>query len=172
MTSILCLTLLQAAALAVSADPAPLAATTYAEAHRATMETGKPMLVMVSTDWCAPCQMMKKSVLPHVLTRGLLRKLAFAVVNPDRDGELASRLTGGGPIPQLLLFRKTANGWSRKELIGGQSEETVKEFITEGIAQKNSDKTKESSDKSDDKNVPPAGQKTVNHDDTDETRHG
>ena len=25
----------------------------YAAAHQATMETGKPMVVMVSTEWCA-----------------------------------------------------------------------------------------------------------------------
>ncbi len=113
----------------------PAAAETYAEAHRTTTQTGKPMVVMVSTDWCPPCQMMKKTIMPRVRERGLLRKVAFAIVNPDRDQELAEQLTGGGPIPQLVMFRRTANGWIRKKLIGGQSVETVEEFISEGLTQ-------------------------------------
>ena len=98
------------------------------------------MVVMVSTDWCPPCQMMKKTVMPRVRERGLLRKVAFAMVNPDRDGELAEQITGGGPIPQLVMFRRTTNGWIRKKLIGGQSVETVEEFISEGLTQDAADK--------------------------------
>ena len=93
------------------------------------------MVVMVSTDWCPPCQVMKKTILPRVRERGLLRKVAFAVVNPDRDGDLAEKLTGGGPIPQLVMFRKTADGWMRRKLVGGQSVETVEQFIKEGLSQ-------------------------------------
>jgi thioredoxin-like negative regulator of GroEL len=140
MTTALCLTLIQAAMLTTGADSAPAAADSYAEAHRTTTETGKPMVVMVSTDWCPPCQIMKKSILPRVRERGLLRKVAFAMVNPDRDGELAEQITGGGPIPQLVMFRRTADGWIRKKLIGGQSVETVEEFISEGLAQDAVDK--------------------------------
>jgi hypothetical protein len=93
--------------------------------------------------------MMKKTVLPRVRERGLLRKVAFAMVNPDRDGELAEKLTGGGPIPQLVMFRRTADGWIRKKLIGGQTVETVEEFISEGLAQDEADK----------KSVPEGGDK-------------
>jgi protein disulfide-isomerase len=109
-------------------------ADSYAAAHKTTMETGKPMVVMVSTEWCAPCQMMKKTVIPQIRRRGLLRKVAFAIVNPDRDGELAQQLTGGGPVPQLVMYRKTAGGWRRDKLIGGQSVETVEQFIKDGVA--------------------------------------
>jgi thioredoxin-like negative regulator of GroEL len=140
MTSALCLTLIQAAMLTTGADAAPAAADTYAAAHRTTTSTGKPMVVMVSTDWCPPCQMMKKTIMPRVRERGLLRKVAFAMVNPDRDGELAEQITGGGPIPQLVMFRRTAKGWIRQKLIGGQSVETVEEFISEGLAQDAADK--------------------------------
>lgn len=106
----------------------------YADAHAKTIETGRPMLVMVSTDWCMPCQMMKKTVIPQVRERGVLARVAFAIVNPDRDRELAHKITGGGPIPQLILYRKTSEGWTRKTLIGGQSVETVEQFINEGVA--------------------------------------
>jgi thioredoxin-like negative regulator of GroEL len=118
---------------------------TYAKAHETTMKTGKPMVVMVSTDWCAPCQVMKKTVIPQVRERGLLRRVAFAVVNPDRDHDLAQRLIGGGPVPQLLLFRKTREGWQRKALVGGQSVEAVEQLITEAVTKDGPDSKKEES---------------------------
>jgi thioredoxin-related protein len=41
---------------------------TYTEGYQATMKTGKPMLVMVSTEWCPACQVMKRgSCLKSVL---------------------------------------------------------------------------------------------------------
>jgi thioredoxin-like negative regulator of GroEL len=107
---------------------------TYAEAHQAAYK-GKPMVVLVSTEWCAPCQRMKKVVLPEVRRRGLLKRVAFAVVNPDHNQRLAHKLTAGNQaIPQLIMYRKTANGWRRRALVGGQSADAVEQFIKKGIA--------------------------------------
>ena len=72
-----------------------------------------------------------------------MKKVAFAVVNPDEDSELAEQLTGGGPIPQLVMYRKTANGWVRQKLVGGQTEEAVEQFINEGLASDDSEKKAE-----------------------------
>jgi thioredoxin-like negative regulator of GroEL len=114
-------------------------ADSYADAHAATMKTGRPMLVMVSTDWCVPCQRMKKTVIPQVRQRGTLSKVAFAIVNPDHDRDLAQQLTGGGPVPQLILFHKTSQGWMRQQLVGGQSVETVEQFINQAAADETSE---------------------------------
>ena len=124
------LTILALCSLAIGGNDSD----SYVDAHQATMKTGRPMLVMVSTDWCAPCQVMKKSIMPEVKQRGILARVAFAIVNPDRDRELAQQLTGGGPVPQLVLFRKTSDGWMRRKLIGGQSVEAVEQFIKEEVA--------------------------------------
>jgi hypothetical protein len=70
-----------------------------------------------------------------VRQRGILRRVVFARVNPDQDRELADQLIGGGPIPQLVMYQKTRQGWSRRSLIGGQSVEAVEQFIKEGIAE-------------------------------------
>ncbi|MFW5692962.1 MAG: hypothetical protein ACOCWL_01980, partial [Thermoguttaceae bacterium] len=53
---------------------------------------------------------------------------------------LAKRLTGGGPVPQLVMFRKTEQGWVRRKLIGRQSVEVVERFIEQGIALDEADK--------------------------------
>ncbi len=127
MMTFACATLVYASLAATGAD-------TYADAHRSSVQTGRPMVVMVGTDWCAPCQQMKKTVLPQIRQRGLLRRVAFAFINPDRESELANKLTGGGPVPQLVMYRRTADGWRRRKLVGGQSVEAVEKFINEGLA--------------------------------------
>ena len=133
MSSLTVAAILQASILSTGAE-------TYADARRAVDRTGKPMVVMVGTDWCAPCQRMKRSVLPQIRERGLLRKVAFAVVNADQQGKLARQLTGGGPIPQLVMYRKTRVGWRRRKLVGGQSVQAVEKFIKEGVALQEADK--------------------------------
>ena len=106
---------------------------TYAEAHKETANTGRPLVVMVGADWCPACQVMKNTILPEMRSRGLLRRVAFALVNLDREHELGAQLTANGPIPQLLLFRRTADGWRMRRLIGGQDVQTVETFINEGV---------------------------------------
>ena len=111
------------AKVALAATPA---AETYEAAHKVTTETGMPMVVMVSTDWCPPCQVMKKTVLPKVREHGFLKRVAFALVNPDRNSKLAENLTGGGPIPQLIMIRRTSRGWR----IGQSSITTILQAAT------------------------------------------
>lgn len=176
MSSILLAAVVQTAVLATGADSAPAVKESYAEAQRLTIRTGRPMVVMVSTDWCPPCQMMKKTILPRVRERGLLRKVAFAVVNPDHDKELAEKLIGSGPIPQLVMFRKKGDAWVQKSLVGGQSVETVEEFIREGLAKDAADTKKPPSEAGKKKKVLPGEETTVQHDgvaDSDEVaQHG
>jgi thioredoxin-like negative regulator of GroEL len=175
MTSLLMAAILQSAVLATGVEATPISSETYAEARQIVTETGKPLVVMVSTDWCPPCQTMKKTIMPRVREGGLLRKVAFAMVNPDREQDLAEKLIGSGPIPQLVMFRKKGDGWVRKSLVGGQSVETVEEFIKDGVAE---DKKEDvSSDKSNpsDKNAPPseptAAHRDIAHDDV-ASQHG
>ena len=129
MTTLTLAVILHASTLIAAADVAAPAAETYTEAHRKTDETGQPMVVMVGADWCPACQSMEQNILPQVRKRGILRRVAFAVVNFDRERDLATKLTNGGPIPQLIVFRKTDSGWNRRVLVGGQTVEQVESFI-------------------------------------------
>lgn len=105
----------------------------YSEAHRINAETGRPLVILVGADWCPACRKMKNTFLPQVARRGLLRKVAFANVNTDREQRLAKRLTKGDSIPQLIMFRKTPNGWKRHALVGAQSPESIEKFINAGL---------------------------------------
>jgi thiol-disulfide isomerase/thioredoxin len=105
----------------------------YSQARKTTTESGRPMVVMVGAQWCPACVQMKDNSLPQVRERGLLRKVVFAMVDFDREKALASELTNGGPIPQLLMYRKTQDGWRLRRLVGGQDPTTIENFINEGI---------------------------------------
>lgn len=132
MTSLTLATILQLPFLATATE-------TYADAHQKTVETGQPLVVMVGADWCPACQMMEHQVIPVARQRGIFRRVAFALVNVDRDREVGQNLTNGGPIPQLIVFRRTADGWARTQLIGAQTVEQVEQFISTEVAQSDAD---------------------------------
>jgi thioredoxin-like negative regulator of GroEL len=126
MTSLTLSAVLQLSVLSTGAN-------TYAEAHKINAETGRPIVVLVGADWCPGCRTMKNSVMPSVAEQGLLKKVAYAQVNTDKEGELAKKLMRGGSIPQLIMYRKTADGWQRSSLVGAQSRARIEAFIQQGL---------------------------------------
>ncbi|HEV2968610.1 MAG TPA: thioredoxin family protein [Pirellulales bacterium] len=109
--------------------------TTYSDAYTlATADEGRPLVVLVAADWCPACQQMKQSVIPQLQQRGSLSRVAFAVVNPDREGPLASQLMEGNSIPQLVMYVKSDKGWTRRQLTGSQSTGDVEGFLANGLA--------------------------------------
>ena len=106
---------------------------TYAEAHKETTQTGRPLVVLVGADWCPACKVMKNTVMPQLRQRGVLRKVAYAVVNLDREQELGAKLTENGPIPQLLVFRRTGASWHVDRLVGSQEASAVERLINDAV---------------------------------------
>jgi thioredoxin-like negative regulator of GroEL len=103
----------------------------YAAAHKRTVETGEPLVVLVGADWCPACQSMKQSVIPQAKRAGLLNRVAFAVVNTDREPALARQLMRGSSIPQLIMYQKSENGWRRRQLTGSQSLDSLESFLAQ-----------------------------------------
>jgi thiol-disulfide isomerase/thioredoxin len=102
---------------------------TYTAAYKEALQTGKPIVVLVGADWCPACQSMKTSVIPSLAAQGGLKDVSFAVVNTDRQGELAKQMLTGNSIPQLVMYEQTESGWKIKRLVGGQSVSSVEQFI-------------------------------------------
>ena len=106
---------------------------TYSEAHKATTEKGCPLVVVVGATWCPACKDLKDNVIPEVKRHGLLRNVAFAQVDLDQEHDLGAELTEGGPIPQIVVYRKTPLGWLLRRMVGGHDVKSVEEFIVNGI---------------------------------------
>ena len=121
--------LLGAAALVVVFAAAAGAADTYEAAYKTMQETGKPLVVLIGADWCPACQTMKQSVMPKLESDGTLDDVAFAIVDTDRQGELARSMMRGNSIPQLVMYIKTDDGWKLQRLVGGQSTSAVQRFV-------------------------------------------
>jgi thiol:disulfide interchange protein len=103
---------------------------TYEEAYRQAQANGRPLMVLVGADWCPGCQTMKTGVLARMMRSGKLSRVNYAVVNTDRERELANKLMQGGSIPQLIVFSKNGEkAWSRQQITGATSEESVATFI-------------------------------------------
>jgi thioredoxin-like negative regulator of GroEL len=105
----------------------------YADAHKLTAETGRPLVVLVGADWCPACQVMKNSTMPTVAQGGVLNKVAFAVVNTDQQPAIAQQIMTPGVIPQLVMYRKTVTGWRRDALVGAHSSQEIESFLLGGL---------------------------------------
>lgn len=125
MTSSILITLVHASLMGSGAG-------SYSEAYQQTMETGRPLVVLVCAQWCQPCQQMKKNVLPELRKHGWMDKVSLTVVDWDHNKELAQQLTGGGSIPRLVMYCRTPEGWNRSELVGSQSVSAVEQFLSIG----------------------------------------
>jgi thioredoxin-like negative regulator of GroEL len=136
MTSLGLATTLYAVMLAANPE-------SYADAHKAATELGRPMVIMVGAEWCAACQQLKQNGIPQARERGILRKVAFGVVDYDHERELGAQLLRGGPLPQLLFYRRTADGWRLRRLIGNQDVNAIEKFVNEGVADDEAEKQSE-----------------------------
>ena len=105
----------------------------YPEAHAAAQKSGKPILVLVGADWCPGCRTLKFQTMPRLDRSGKLNQVEFAQVDTDREDALSDRLMRGSTIPQLILYTRTATGWSRTQLTGAQADQTIESFLKKGI---------------------------------------
>ena len=114
-------------------------APTYEVAYRQSMASGTPLLVLVGADWCPACRNVKTSVIPELRRRGVLARVKFAEVDTDQQQPLAESLSSYDVIPQLVLYQKTHDGrWRRSTLVGGQTADSVANFLDEKLEQKTS----------------------------------
>jgi thioredoxin-like negative regulator of GroEL len=108
---------------------------TYEQAYRDAQANGRPIMVLVGADWCPGCQTMKGGVLARMMRSGKLGRVNYAVVNTDQERAIANKLMSGGSIPQLIVFSKTGKDtWSREQITGATSEESVAAMIEKAAA--------------------------------------
>ena len=103
----------------------------YASAQKECIKTGKPILILVGAEWCPPCQVMKKTIIPEAFKRGLLKNVLFSYVNVDEDKELTKQLIAGASIPQLVFYYKESGQWHRVSLIGQKSVDEVGALVAD-----------------------------------------
>jgi hypothetical protein len=99
----------------------------YAAAYEAAQHDGRPLLVLVCAESCAPCRVVKARDLP-----GLRRIGNLALVDADRDRTLVQRLRGEGPVPRLIEYQhdQARRQWRRRVVVGA---EKIAAYVVEGL---------------------------------------
>lgn len=105
----------------------------YSAAHREMKEKNRPLLVLIGADWCPGCQVMKQTMSRDGIRKSLAGKVAYAQVNKDQEARIAGRIMRGDRIPQLVMFRRTRDGWKATRMIGSQSESAIQSFVESGL---------------------------------------
>ena len=123
MSALAALVVLPCALLSV--DPV-----SYSRAAKEAEAKQQPLLVLIGADWCPGCQTMKRGVLPSLARKGGLSKISYAVIDTDREPQLAGELMRSGAIPQLIVFSRQSDGqWHREQIVGATSEQRVQALI-------------------------------------------
>ena len=108
--------------------------TDYKTAYQRAQTGDKPLLVLVTAEWCAPCKTMKASTMPELMSRGAFRDFHYATVDLSREETLGRKLIGKRVVPQLIVYEKKEDKWERRYLRGAQTADTVEAFISQASA--------------------------------------
>lgn len=103
--------------------------TDYKTAWERAQSGDKPLLVLVTAEWCAPCKTMKASTIPELKSRNAFEDCHYATVDLSKDETLGRKLIGKRGVPQFILFEKNDQRWERRYLRGIQSADSVEAFI-------------------------------------------
>lgn len=101
----------------------------YSAAYQKSLDSGRPLVVLLGADWCPACLTMKNSILPQITQQGGLKEVEFTYVDIDRQSKLAEVLARARSIPQLIRFERRPSGWVSGMLLGAQSPEKVTSFV-------------------------------------------
>lgn len=103
----------------------------YKTAYKNAQQGDKPLLVLVTADWCPPCQVMKKTTIPTLMKKETFRGFHYSTVDLDREEQLARQLIGDRGVPQLIMYERQDDKWVRRYLRGIQTPETVEAFVAQ-----------------------------------------
>ena len=103
--------------------------TDYKTAYSRAQSGDKPLLVLVTAEWCPPCKTMKLTTIPELMSKDAFKDFHYATVDLDTEQKLARKLIGNRGVPQFILFEKQNQRWERRYLRGMQSVASVEAFM-------------------------------------------
>lgn len=79
--------------------------TDFKDAQLQSHQTGKPILLDFSADWCGPCQEMRRATWSDANVAGALHEYIPVQINIDSNPQLASQFEVRG-IPHLVVLNR------------------------------------------------------------------
>jgi len=106
-------------------------ALSYKDAYKQAQAGDKPLLVLVTATWCPPCVQMKQTTIPELVRRKSFKDFHFAMMDYDKESELADILIGDRGLPQFIMFEKSNGQWLRRYMTGIQTASKVEHFMAQ-----------------------------------------
>lgn len=101
----------------------------FEQAYARSLQSGRPLVVLIGATWCPPCATMKKATLPAVAQAGGMRHVEYAYVDVNRQPTLSHALSQGTAIPQLIRYDRVAGSWQARYLVGARKPDAVSRFL-------------------------------------------
>lgn len=108
--------------LAAGSDP-------FTEAYTRSLQSGRPLVVLLGATWCPSCRVMKTTTLPEVARQGGLQGVEYVYVDVDAKPQVAAKLLEGRAIPQLVRLDRAPEGWQVRRLVGARTAEQIAAFV-------------------------------------------
>ena len=103
----------------------------YKTAYERAQAGDKPLLVLITAEWCPPCQVMKTTTIPELMRKSAFKDFHYSTVDLDKEATLARQLIGNRGVPQLIMYEKRDGQWVRRYLRGYKSAQTVEAFVAQ-----------------------------------------
>ena len=103
----------------------------YKTAYKRAQSGDKPLLILITAQWCPPCQVMKKTTIPQLMQKDAFKNCHYSTVDLDKQPTIARQLIGNRGVPQLIMFEKRDDKWVRRYLRGIQTSQTVEAFVAQ-----------------------------------------
>jgi len=103
----------------------------YKTAYKRAQAGDKPLLILITAQWCPPCQVMKKTTIPQLMQKAAFKDFHYSTVDLDKEPTLGRQLIGDRGVPQLIMFEKRDDKWVRRYLRGIQTPQTVEAFVAQ-----------------------------------------
>ena len=97
----------------------------------AALETGKPVLLDFTAEWCMPCKMLASQVIDNPEYAELMNSFAVVRVDIDEQADLAARYRVRG-IPDLRIL--SASGEEMARSIGFKGQDEVATWLQQQLA--------------------------------------
>lgn len=121
---------------AIETDPPAISFVSYKDAYQRAAQERVPLVVFVGAKWCPACRKMEESVIPNLPKNPILQKAVFARLDYDQDTKLAQAVTGGGALPQVVIFPPQGSSGKLRRAVGAQSVEKLFQFLRDGLTAK------------------------------------
>jgi len=74
---------------------------------------------------------MKQTTIPELVRRKSFKDFHFAMMDYDKESELADILIGDRGLPQFIMFEKSNGQWLRRYMTGIQTASKVEHFMAQ-----------------------------------------